>query len=480
MKNIFLILPTQLFFKINELAEYDIIVLIEEPYYFNPKFHKQKLLLHFSTMYYYYDYLKQNKLNVKYVPLQDLNYSKILNKKNKITMYDPIDKDVIKKYNRRNVEFLDSKLFINSNADLLELKNETNRYTQSEFYKKQRIKHNILIDSKNNPIYGKWSFDDLNRNKFDNNYKEEEIKIYNNKYIEEARKLINEKYKNAFGNLNEKGSYYPCDHADSKLHLKYFIKNKIKLFGKYQDAISKNVIYGEHSNISAILNIGLLTPKVVITEIINYFNKSTNKKEIINSIEALIRQILGWREYMHFLYLLYGKDIFNDFGNKFKLNKTIPAGWYKIDGTDLEIINDMIYKVSNYAYLHHIERLMIMNNIMILCEFKLKEIYKWFTNCFIDSYDWVMIPNILMNINSINTSMIKGNNTNDTIKNNVKKGIKYMTKIYLSSDNYIKKMSDYKNKNDFEIINQLYWNFLKKYKTILKHDYSISRQLSRI
>jgi deoxyribodipyrimidine photolyase-like uncharacterized protein len=82
--------------------------------------------------------------------------------------------------------------------------------------------------------------------------------------------------------------------------------------------------------------------------------------------------------------------------------------------------------------------------------------------CFIDSYDWVMIPNILMNINSLDSN------------------IKYMTRVYLASDNYIKKMSDYKNKDDFQLINKLYWNFIKKNKSILKKDYGLASQVSKI
>jgi deoxyribodipyrimidine photolyase-related protein len=110
---------------------------------------------------------------------------------------------------------------------------------------------------------------------------------------------------------------------------------------------------------------------------------------------------------------------------------------------------------------------MVINNIMILYNFKLKDILNWFMTCFIDSYDWVMIPNVMMNINSI-----ESNNTNSSIK--------YMTRVYLGSDNYIKKMSDYNNKQDFKILNNLYWKFLKKNKSILKSDYGLSAQISKL
>ena len=162
---------------------------------------------------------------------------------------------------------------------------------------------------------------------------------------------------------------------------------------------------------------------------------------------------------MHFIYTFYNKQIQNI--NYIKLNTNLPNSWYTAK-TELTLLNDLIIKVKNYAYLHHIERLMVINNLMYLYNIKFKDIYKWFMTCFIDSYDWVMIPNILMNINSLDNN------------------IKYMTRVYLGSDNYIKKMSNYNDKNDFEIINKLYWNFIKKNKTILKKDYGLASQVSRV
>ena len=82
--------------------------------------------------------------------------------------------------------------------------------------------------------------------------------------------------------------------------------------------------------------------------------------------------------------------------------------------------------------------------------------------CFIDSYDWVMVPNVLMNYNSLSTS------------------VTFMQKVYLASDNYLKKMSTSLQKNDALIINTLYWQFLKKYKRTLSKDYGLARQLKRL
>lgn len=456
----FLILPTQLFKDIKILKEYDIIYLVEDSYYLNSKFHKQKLLLHVSSLNYYYDYLNNNHKNVKYISFNDVDYDKILKKGDDITMYDPIDKDIIKKFKKFNITYLETQLFINTNEELLDYKNskKNDRFTNSDFYILQRKKLDILMKNESTPLFNQWSFDKNNRNAFDKDYIEYELKEYNNKYIEDGEKYINKHFKNAFGNLNDK-SYYPNTHKMAEAHLKDFIKYKLLEFGKYQDSISIDVVYGNHSNISSLLNTGLLTPQYVINMIMNAFNKYKNKKNIIDSVEAIIRQIIGWREYIRFMYVFYKNDIL-DFKN-IKANASVPASWYK-GNTHLEILNHYIEKVKNYAYLHHIERLMIINNLFILYEIKFKDMYDWFMICFIDSYDWVMIPNLYMNLNSLNDN------------------IKYMSRVYLASDNYIRKMSDFKNKEDFKIINELYWKFIKKNKKALKNDYYIRSQVNKV
>jgi deoxyribodipyrimidine photolyase-related protein len=454
----FLILPTQLFKDIKILKDYDIIYLIEDTYYLNSKFHKQKLLLHVSSLNYYYDYLLDNHNNVKYINFNNADYGKFLKKGDDITMYDPIDKDIIKKLKKFNITYLETPLFINTNEELLDYKNskDNDRFTNSDFYKLQRKKLDILMKNETTPLFNQWSFDKNNRNAFDKGYTEYEPKTYNNKYIEDGKKYINKHFKNAFGNLDK--IYYPNTHKLAEVHLNDFIEYKIIDFGKYQDSISKEVIYGNHANISSLLNIGLLTPQYVIKVIINAFNKYKNKKSIIDSVEAIVRQIIGWREYIRFMYVFYKNDIL-DFKD-IKSNVSVPTSWYK-GNTSLEILDHCIDKVKNYAYLHHIERLMVVNNLFILYEIKFKDMYDWFMICFIDSYDWVMIPNLYMNLNALNNN------------------ITYMSRVYLASDNYIRKMSDFKNKEDFKIINELYWKFIKKNKKILKNDYYIRSQVNR-
>jgi deoxyribodipyrimidine photolyase-related protein len=457
--NIFIILPTQLF-EINEyLDKMNMIYIIEEPFYFtSKKFHKQKLILHRASMKYYYDKLKIKYKNINYIEFDKIKENDFKNKN--IHIFDPIDKPVIEKYRKLSPKIViyDTPLFLETRAELEEYRNtNTNKknYYHDNFYKWQRKRLNILIENREKPIGGKWSFDKENRNPYDKNYKEDKIITYSNKYIEEAKSYIKKNFADNFGLVEY--IYYPITHEEAKLHLINFIKKRLETFGKYQDGISKKVIFGSHSILSPLLNIGLITPNIVIEEVLKYYN-SDNKSLI--SVEAFIRQLIGWRSYVRFIYEYHGEEMKTM--NRLNHKRKLPKSWYNNEGTKIRIIDDMIIKVQKYGYLHHIERLMIMGNIGLLLQINPKELYDWFMICFIDSYEWVMIPNVygMSQYSLINISM--------------------MTRPYISSSNYIKKMSDYKKEDWYEKWDALYWNFINNNKEILKKIYAMAIQVKLI
>lgn len=462
MKTLFVILPTQLFESNAYLKQVDEIHLVEDPYYFQKTFHKQKLYLHIVSMHYYRNRLKSKypKKKIVYITHNECNYSAYKSSKNQIEMFNPIDAKSISNWSSKNILFRESPYFLSTNNDLNDYKTMNSnqiKYNQSHFYKWQRTRLNILIDKDGKPEFNSWSFDNQNRNPFAKNYSEPIIKSYSSKYSKLAIDYIDKWFPNAFGNLDL--IHFPTTHIQAKKHLKQFITTSLAIFGNTQDAISNQIIYGNHSNLSSSINIGLLTPSYVVNQVLAFYNNSKNKKNIIASVEGFIRQIIGWREYMRFIYHFHRIDIMDT--QYIDLKQRLPNSWYT-GTTELTIINGCVTKVQNYAYLHHIERLMVMNNLAMLYEISYKDIYKWFMQCFIDSYDWVMVPNVLMNYNSLSTS------------------VTFMQKVYLASDNYLKKMSTSLQKNDALIINTLYWQFLKKYKRTLSKDYGLARQLKRL
>lgn len=448
---VLLILPTQLFNPTILISDIDQIYLIEEPFYFeNFKYHKQKLVFHRATMKAYYDKLKSN-YSIKYFNFYDnIKYSN----SNQYFIYNPIDKPVINKYKKiKNITIYDTPAFLETIEDITNYRNnytnKKNYYHDASFYRWQRRRLDILMTKDNKPINNQWSFDKENRNPYDEDYHEGKIKTYNNKYIVEAKEYINKHFPKNFGSFDE--FYYPITHEESLKHLHNFIKIKLNSFGKYQDGVSTKVVFGTHSVLSPLLNVGLLTPKIVLNEVMKYYNKDN-----IANIEAFIRQLIGWRSYTWFMYHFHGNDMKKM--NKFKHMNKINQTWYQ-GNTGILPIDHLIKKVEKYAYLHHIERLMYIGNFAFLMEIKPTEIYKWFMICFIDSYEWVMISNVYgMSQYSL-------------------EGISMMTRNYISSSRYIKKMSDYEDGEWAKIWDALYWRSINKHQNIFSKIYSLAMQV---
>jgi deoxyribodipyrimidine photolyase-related protein len=197
------------------------------------------------------------------------------------------------------------------------------------------------------------------------------------------------------------------------------------------------------------INIGLITPDEVINSILNYFDNLTKneKKKKINDVEGFIRQILGWREFTRYMYEYHSDKYLNK--NFFKATKLLSNKWY--DGTTgIEPLDICINKAFKYGYLHHIERLMVVANYMTLSGIKPLEMYRWFMEFSLDSYDWVMEYNIYCMASYSD-------------------GGQYTSKPYISSSAYILKMSNYDKSGIWlEKWNKLFWDFLAKHKNKIK------------
>ena len=124
--------------------------------------------------------------------------------------------------------------------------------------------------------------------------------------------------------------------------------------------------------------------------------KMVTTKEMIrniplNSLEGYVRQVIGWREFIRGIYQNYHQEQMssNFWGHKRKLNDN----WYTGE-TGVPPLDDAIKKAHRFGYSHHIERLMIISNIMLLSQIHPQEVYKWFMEMYVDSSDWVMGPNV--------------------------------------------------------------------------------------
>ena len=413
------------------------------------KHHKLKILLFLSSMRSYKDELLSKNFNIIY---NDTNknfkqsYENKLEKviiKNKIKAVDCFEiedkffeKKLIAFFKKKKIKFsqIKSPMFLTSREEFKDYLSNTKKPFMKNFYKINRRKLNILIDKNKDPIGGKWSYDEDNRKKLPDEIDiPSPIKFNHTNHTNELKIFVEKNFQNHPGHTNN--FWFPTTRDQSLKLLDDFLKNKINNFGDYEDAVSKksNIIF--HSALSPLINLGLITPLEILEKI-----KKLENKIKINSFEGYIRQIIGWREFMRGIYQNF--DVPLKKNNFFNHKNQMKESWYN-GTTGLEPLDHSIKNALKNGWSHHIERLMILSNIMNLCQIQPKEVYKWFMEMFVDSSDWVMAPNVYgMGLFS--------------------DGGIFATKPYICGSSYFLKMMDFKKGEWCNIMDGLYWNFINK------------------
>jgi deoxyribodipyrimidine photolyase-related protein len=416
---LFVILPHQLFEKKhitklhNEGAKF---ILWEHPQYFTKyNFNQKKIILHKASMTYYYDDLKKSNFDIEYKPFE-VDMSKMTN----YTLFDPIDNIKLPgKYT-----CIESPNFILNKVLYEKYNDKTKHFIFNNFYMWGKKQINVIPDVK--------STDKENRKTLPAKIvipKLPFVQSGDKQFINIGIEYVTNKFGKNYGNSDNFN--FPVTHSTAKKWLQNFVTHKMSDFGSYQDSIQSDNSFLFHSVLSTTINIGLLNPTDIIEELLKHKDKIP-----MNSLEGYIRQLF-WREYQRYCYIYYNFNNKNYFGNTKKLTKD----WY--NGTvGILPVDDCIKKAFNTGYLNHIERLMIVGNFMNLYGIQPSEGFKWFMEFSCDSYEWVMAQNVLDMV-----FFVSGGVT--------------MRKPYITSSNYVIKMSDYKKDDWSEVWDNLYRDFLK-------------------
>ncbi|MBC8083621.1 MAG: cryptochrome/photolyase family protein [Hymenobacter sp.] len=425
------------------------VVLLEEPLFFTQhRFHQQKLVLHRASMKAYQQRLTARGFTCQYVeahePAADIRRwiaQARAGGLGRLHVIDPVD-DWLTRRIRAAAAQAEISLtthptpnFLNELTAVEPFFKGRKTYFQTDFYVAQRKQRRILLEPDGKPTGGKWTFDAENRQKFP---KDETVPVLPwpapTAEVRAAIAHVETRYAHHYGLARQ--FRYPVTHEEAEAWLTDFLERRFAKFGRYEDALvaREPVLY--HALLTPMLNIGLLDPRQVIEAALA---TAARRDDIpLNSLEGFLRQIMGWREFIRIVYEREGRR--QRTRNFWGFSRRIPPAFWT-GTTGIVPVDDVIGKALAGAYNHHIERLMVMGNFMVLCEFDPDEVYRWFMEMYIDAYDWVMVPNVYGMTQFADGGLMT-------------------TKPYISGSNYLLKMGDFP-KGDWQATwDGLFWRFL--------------------
>ncbi|MEQ9261455.1 MAG: cryptochrome/photolyase family protein [Roseovarius sp.] len=319
------------------------------------------------------------------------------------------------------------------------------------FYREMRRKTGLLMEG-DKPAGGKWNYDHDNRKPAqDDMLREKPLWFEPDAITEEVLDLVEARFGGNFGTLRP--FRFAVTRADALKALEHFATHHLADFGPYQDAMLANDRFLHHSLLSAYLNIGLLDPVEICTRVEREWKAG---RVPLNSAEGFIRQIIGWREYVRGLYFREGPDYARR--NRLGHSRALPALYWGAK-TDMACLSHAVAQTREEAYAHHIQRLMVTGNFALLAGIDPGEVHEWYLAVYFDAFEWVEAPNTVGMSQFADGGIIA-------------------SKPYVSSGNYIDRMSDYCGRCAYKVkdktgpkacpFNLLYWHFLLRHRDRFK------------
>lgn len=434
------------------------------------KFHKQKLAFVFSAMRDYADELKGNGRIVHYYKLEDspIDWFESLKdacNEQGITQLvamracDRTPQQKLEAWCKQSgieLKITPNLQFLTSTSEFNEWAEQQKRLQMEQFYRWQRQRLNILMDGPK-PVGGKWNYDSQNRKPLPKNHVVPALELpKQSSNRAEVSRLVQKEFADHPGEIEQ--LWLPTTRAQARLHLQDFIDHRFAQFGDYEDAMQTGETFLYHSGVSALLNVGLLHASEVV-------EAALAADVPLAAKEGFIRQIIGWREFMFGLYHYLPAD-WKD-SNYLEQQGTLPDWWWQLKGAPEPPLEDVLGRLHTYGYSHHIERLMVLGNYMLLADYAPSQVYDWFMTMYVDAYEWVMVPNIIGMSQYADGGLDNGG---------------FASKPYISGSNYLQKMGRWwpttvaAKESDWT---NLYWKFLERHRHKLANNFRLRPLLSR-
>ncbi|MGB5347364.1 MAG: cryptochrome/photolyase family protein [Woeseia sp.] len=470
----FLILGNQLF-PVAELDGYEdarVFMAEDRELCTNVRHHQQKLVLFLAAMREHADALRDRGFELDYrklsLPDSDSYESKLADFVARHSIREIVHFEIEDHFFERRIsEFcaahslretiIESPMFLTSRPAFSEYLASHKRPLMADFYKQQRKRLNVLVSSDGKPVGGKWSFDEENRRKLPADVEIPELPESRwTDHTQDVVELVQENFSSHPGSAAD--FWWPVTRRSALYWLRKFLAERFADFGPYQDAITRRSETAFHSVLSPLLNLGLITPQDVVEKSLEHAAQHDIPR---NSLEGFIRQVIGWREFVRGIYHAFDEQ--QQGCNYWNHRRSLTDSWYSGD-TGIPPLDDAIRTALRLGWTHHINRLMVVGNLMNLCEIEPRQVHDWFMETHVDSSDWVMGPNVY------GMALFAD-------------GGVFATKPYICGSNYLLKMSDFRKGPWCEIVDGLYWRFVDKHREFFASNQRLSmmvRTLDRL
>jgi deoxyribodipyrimidine photolyase-related protein len=319
------------------------------------------------------------------------------------------------------------------------------------FYRGMRKRCGLLLEADGSPAGGAWNFDGDNRKPLPRQLRGPFAAQFEPDAITTAVvALVRQRFSDHYGAVD--GFNYPVTHEQAHQLWQHFLDFGLAAFGDYQDAMAEGEPYLFHARISAALNIGLLDVRCLCDDV----DKAWREGRVpLNAAEGFIRQLIGWREYVHGIYWLRMPEYagLNHLGNQ----RALPE-FYWTGATRMRCMAQTIGQTLRLGYAHHIQRLMVTGNFALLAGIVPDAICEWYLAVYMDAFDWVELPNTLGMVMHADGGYLG-------------------SKPYCASGRYIQRMSDHCKACSYKVdhvieedacpFNALYWHFLIRHRAQL-------------
>ena len=422
--------------------------------------HPKKIAFLFSAMRHFADRLRSDGWSVDYTTLDaDTPHSSIgsallaaaeRHGTTKVTATEPGEWRLISHLNDVPLEvtLLEDDRFIASHAEFEAWADGRKELRMEWFYRDMRRKTGLLMDD-DKPAGDKWNFDHENRKPAPGavdfsgpmHFTPDEI-------TQQVLELVEDRFADNFGELHP--FWFAVTQGDARRALAHFIKGGLANFGDYQDAMLTDERFLWHSILSMYLNAGLLSPLEICRAAEDAWRSGDAP---LNAVEGFIRQIIGWREFMRGIYFHEGPDYTSR--NVLSHDRKLPALFWGAE-TRMHCLSQAVAQTRDEAYAHHIQRLMVTGNFALLSGIDPEAVHEWYLAVYADAYEWVEAPNVI-GMSQFADGGVVG------------------SKPYVSSGNYIDRMSDYCKSCHYSVksktgdgacpFNLLYWHFLDRHRS---------------